>query len=398
MSLIGAVKSLASHQCWNFIGIVVQVKEDHIVENCDPCKKPKKCFTKIPYIYTIKYNGCVTWIPLAQLARDKLIRRLGVRLLKPTCNECTDSKRNKNLVCIMREYQNKSYEADGAAVMRNIFNLDVVNPNYEGFTDTKLVYSVLFRNATVKDNGCCEKPVECSTPVESSGRVDSLSCETDPCAEQCCQSSSDCEKCELSCYQASQVTLADFLYDKADGCLDMRWYSSLIPVWSECGTKGHDAAIDKAFCEQNQRLIRDLRQLVSCWSAGQSLPCLPQCKDKCKDESSEDDCSCKVSQCSIQEITSKLDIIYTYLSGVNYAGIPTPIPTSLDGNYITGLFNDILKALCQRCDRYIVNTTYSYPDAGGINVYFKKPLDAPIRPANGDSLVEQLVSTYGTRS
>jgi hypothetical protein len=25
-------------------------------------------------------------------------------------------------------------------------------------------------------------------------------------------------------------------------------------------------------------------------------------------------------------------------------------------------------------------------------------LDAPIRPANGDSLVEQLVSTYGTRS
>ncbi len=424
----GTVRTLASKECWNRVGIVVQAKAKRDVPQTGcGCKKVCKCYVKVPMVFSIWYNGQISFEKLSTLSRQPTMRKMAVRPLKPSCNRCTDEKLVKHLWCVMEEYlkQKVSFEKDGAAVMRGLFNLDVSNPNFQSYSDTKLVYSVLFKAALLNDKGCCEQSSpSCSSP-ESSGRTTSrLTCESNPCESTCCESSSVCDKCELDCFQASQATIKDFLYSTADcGCLDLRWFSSLVPVFTKNAYRGLDEAIDEAFACQGGRLLKDLRQIAGAWISGRDLPCCNQCRD-CNGRANPNykpgkdaDCGCgeKKNECSsstacppvsCQEATAALtalDTIYTYLSGVNYANLPTPLPITLNGNDLTTLFNTIRAVVqqtqCQCLTPYVVNSTYTYPTGStGIFVNFTAPVPPTPPgppPCASAEVAERLISQFG---
>jgi hypothetical protein len=425
---------LASKECFNRVGIVIQVKEKKEIEQSSSsssssgkcgCTKKKdcKCYVKVPFIFSVGYNGCVSLTKLSTLAKDKTIRKMAVRPIKPTCTKCTDRKRLKQLWCVIKAFlkQNVSFEKDGSAVMRNLFNMDVSNPNFESYSDTKLIYTVLYKAALLNDKGCCESSSPSCSSSETSGRTTSrLTCESKPCESKCCDSSSDCSKCTVDCFQASQSTIKDFLYSTADcGCLDLRWFSSLVPVYTECGCRGVDEAVDEAFRAQSKRLIKDLRSIAGCWLSGRDVPCCNQCRDcngradpnykngsnDCGCGKKADSCNssaeCKVSKECVAEALHNLDVLYTYLSGVNYGNVPTPIPTTLNGNDLTALFNQIRgtiqQSVCAKLDPYQISSTYTYPPTGGIVVNFTLPTppSPPTPDCHSSDVAERLINQFG---
>lgn len=345
MTPYGAVRSLATDECYNMIGIIFQVKvKRQIVETSrDKCgceqKKCVKCYTKEPYVFLARYGCQAQLISLAELTRDPIVLRQAVRQLKSTVNKCVDRKRVQYLYCLYKEYDSCAYERDGAAIFRNIFGLSVHNPNFESFTDVKLTYTMLFRAALLDDNGCCKDECKACCESESAGGCTRLTCESKPWKDKCCESSSSCSKCEVDCYQASKATISEFLRDDKDGCLDLRWYACLATLYTKCSTRNRDASINAAFDRDGPRLLCQLRALVDCWSSGRDLPCEDKCKrDLCDDDHEK---KCTVEPCEGRNALNALDRIYSLISGINYAGLPTPLPTELDGNELIQYFNVI---------------------------------------------------------
>ena len=394
----GAVRSLTSGECYNQVGVILQIKEKRVVfeSKKDSCgclqKKCKKCYVKHPVVFSVWYNGCVQTIPLIDLAKNPLIRRQAVRPVKPTVNKCTDHKRLKQLWCVMQEFLNGGYrfEQSGSANMRGLFNLDVLNPNFDSYSDTKLVYTTLFKNATLNNRGCCEKEAPCCSTDLTAGGSERLSCESKPYDEKCCASSSECSKCSVDCFQASQATIQDFLYDDGQkGCLDLRWFSGLVPVWTECGCDCLYKKIETAFTEQGPCLLKDLQEIVQCWASGRDLPCTKSCRG-----SSKKDCPCYPADCDVEKAIQGVDVLYTLLSGVNYANLPTPLPTALNGNDLTFNLNQIKQVLqgvlCQRLDPFQITSTYTY---GPLTVAYT----AETTPFNADcnGLASSINDRYG---
>ena len=389
----GVVRSLSLKECWNRCGIIVKLKSDRVkcVDESDSCgcrsKECKKCYTVTTCVLSVWHGGRVSLVPLKELAYDKTIRRMGVRTLKATCNKCTDAKRARLISCLVKEYLGFNFERDGAARIRDLFNMNVINPNFDSLTDTKLVYTILFKAGLLKDNECCGESSLCCTEFSSGGST-KLTCESTPCSSTCCTSTTECPKCEIDCAKASQATLTDFLYDKGGdcGCLDLRWFNLLAEVWTDCSTYGHDEAVDKAFQRLGCDLLVDLRKIAGCWAAGRDKPCVKQCREcnkprgyfptqncskccghsssssitetVCTKTASESDTNCQERK---KDAVGALNILATYFTQQSYANIP--ITTNIDGNYVESLLNIVYDALtCSNRKPYVYtgSTTQTY--------------------------------------
>lgn len=408
----GAVRSLASGECFNRTGIIVQIKQkvEYKVTTSDGCgcqqKKCKKCYKKVPYVFTTAYNGKAGLIPLRKLAQRKTLRQQAVRPRKPAINKCIDAKIIKSLSCNLKEMLKSPYDT-GACAMRQLFNLDVSNPTFESYSDTKLVFTILARAGLLTDNGCCESSSSsCSCEVSAGGST-RLTCESSPVSEKCCKSSSSSDKCEVSCYQASLATITDLLYDNACGpcgCLDLRWFSKKVEIDTCCGARGVEEAIDAVFKCEAAPFMADLRDLLGCWTVGKDLPCAKRCAGNCRGQEDHDQQRCRCTPEEVAAAFTALETLYSWLSGVNYAGLPTPLPTALNGNTIAALANQIANVLNGNCkpatETFTVSSTYTYPSSGGLTVAFTTPVVVTtVNTAHTDvlsrKLAEELEHAYG---
>lgn len=268
--LYGAIRSLAAKQKYSLIGIVLQLSD----KNDGKCKKK-------PYVLTVMYDQVVRLYPLCQLVNDPLVINQLVRPKYRTCNKCTDREQDEYLMKIARKYLRAPFETNSPQVARSIFDIPASNPNECSYTDTELVYRILYEAALIGD--CCPKDdakIQCMQKC-SKFDVESCSCDSDPCKckskkpcdKSCCASSSssaDCPPCDkVDCYRASSVSICDFF--TADN-LDLRWYAGKIPVYTAClDACKRTEAIDRAFSQQKNKVIGNIRDLVSCWLSGDSM-------------------------------------------------------------------------------------------------------------------------------
>jgi hypothetical protein len=267
----GAMRSLASSQRWSNVGIIFQVGS-------------KSRGERFPAVLTVQYNGRVEFTPLRTLVEDPLVIVQGVRVRQRAHDHCTENELCQYLFRIAKRYLGAPFETNGAQVARSIFDIPAINPSEDSFTDTELVYRVLFEAALLGD--CCPPDEIKDFPIQKCCDKSSFSISSsDACKKSCCSSSessascNDCQKVDL--YRASAVSVCDFI--TAD-YLDMRWYYPIASIYTEpMDACRRDLAITQSFGEQGPCLLRDMRQLVTLWQSGFSFPDFKTNKcDPCK--------------------------------------------------------------------------------------------------------------------
>lgn len=263
----GALRSGASKQKYSLIGIVLQLSDKRDKHDCK---------TK-PYVLTVKYNGVVRLFQLCDLMNDPLIISQAVRPKFRACNKCVDKEQNDYLYKIAREYLGKPFEENSPQIARSIFDIPASNPNECSYTDTELVYRVLYRAALIGD--CCpeettkEYCMKACKQSECSCNSDPCKCNKKPCEKTCCaysSSTAECKPCDkIDCYRASAVSICDFL---TDNNLDLRWYAPLVQVYTSCvDPVKRSEAVNHAFAQQMRQVTKNVRDLVGCWLGGDSF-------------------------------------------------------------------------------------------------------------------------------
>jgi len=376
--LYGAVRSLAAKQRYSLIGIVLQL--------CDGKKKE----TKKPYVLTVMYDQRVKMYPLCQLVNDPLIMSQLVRPKFRACNKCVDREQDEHLVKLARHYLGAPFEENSPQVARSIFDIPASNPNTCSYTDTELVYRILFEAGLLGD--CCPKDEpkkqclqKCKPDCDQSS--DSCECKSKkPCDKTCCGSSSSSAECppcnKVDCYRASSVSICDFF--TADN-LDLRWFAAPVGVYTAClDACKRTEAIDNAFAHQKNKVVGNIRDLVGCWLSGDSMaywkgnscsPCGRRssfCGKEISDDSSHrekrkcgkehaDPCNkrCDSVLCRNAE-TAMLTLLQVVGQLINTETPGSPQTYRVvDGNLMVAYFQAVLDFLASICEADCVKLNYS---------------------------------------
>lgn len=380
--LYGAIRAGAAKQKYSLIGIVLQLSG-----KASGGKKK-------PYVLTVMYDQTVKLYPLCDLVNNPLIFSQAVRPRFRSCNKCVDKDINRYLGKVAGRYLSSPFEENSPQIARSIFDIPASNPNDCSYTDTELVYRILFEAALLGD--CCPKSEPKEYCIQKCSKFDEkdCSCESDPCSckpkkpceKTCCSydssSTAECPPCDkVDCYRASAVSICDFLTGEH---LDLRWfYTKPIPVYTAClDPCDRSKAVDRAFAQQSRKVVGNIRDLVGCWLANDSFAfwkgnscspcgrqsdfCGKEVQKKVCEESSSSKYSCKGKHenpcdqrcdstiCRNAETTAQILLqVVNQLINVNSPGGPSGdeiIFRVVEGNLMIAYFQRVLDFLVSICD------------------------------------------------